>query len=159
MSYDTNNTWVYQISGRNVHLYQYMSAANSSVLAGYRIALPHSYYGNELVYPNENITNGLRYEGTAFIELFVNNDPNELSGNDNPTLTNQSSPDEEDHINLSRMLCLAVVDYIKAQIAEASGNVELKEYFMKSFWKKVGDQQSNKSKTSISYTSSIYGIK
>jgi hypothetical protein len=159
MSYDTNNTWVYQIVGRNIHLYQYMANANSSVLAGHRIALPYDYYGNELVYPNENITNGIRYEGTAFIEPFVDNDPNELNGSSNPTLTNQSSPDEDDHVNLSRMLSLAVVDYLKSQKAEMQGDLEKKEYFIKQFWKKVGDNESNKTKTSISYTSSAYAVK
>ena len=159
MSYDTNNTWVYQIRGKILHLYQYMSGANSDVLAGYRIALPHSYYGNKLIYPNETIVNGLRYEGTSFLKIFVDKDPNELESGSNPSLTNEANPDEESHINLSRMLSLSVIDYIKSQVAEASGNMELKEYFMKSFWKKVGDHESNKSKTFISYTSSVYGIK
>ena len=104
MSFDTNRTWMYQVVGKNIHLYQYVQTANTDTLAGYRIKLPNDYYGNQLIYPDETITNGLMYEGTGFIEPFVSNDPNELSGNDNPTLTNQTSPDEADHVNLSRML-------------------------------------------------------
>ena len=146
MSFDTNLTWVYQVVGKNIHLYQYVQTANTDTLAGYRIRLPNDYYGNQLIYPDESITNGLMYEGTAFIEAFVSADPNELSGNDNPTLTNQTSPDEADHVNLSRMLSLAVVDYIKAMAADGGGDIEKKEYYMREFWKKLGDDQSNKRK-------------
>ena len=130
MSFDTNRTWIYQVVGKNIHLYQYVQTANTDTVAGYRIRLPNDYYGNQLIYPDESITNGLMYEGTAFIEPFVSNDPNELDGNDNPTLTNQASPDEADHVNLSRMLSLAVVDYIKAMLADLSGEIEKKEYYM-----------------------------
>ena len=56
------------------------------------------------------------------------------------------------------MLCLAVVDYVKAQVAEISGSVELKEYYIKEFWKKIGDDQSNKLKHSISFASSVYSV-
>ena len=57
------------------------------------------------------------------------------------------------------MLSLAVIDYIKGQLADLSGNVELKEYYMREFWKKVGDDKSNKIKTGISYTSNTYAVK
>jgi hypothetical protein len=57
------------------------------------------------------------------------------------------------------MLSLAVVDYLKSQKAEMQGDLEKKEYFIKQFWKKVGDNESNKTKTSISYTSSAYAVK
>jgi len=159
MSFNTNNTWVYKISGRNIHLYQYLYSATTDVLAGYSIRIPDAYFGDQLVYPDESITAGLRFEGTAFIESFVNNDPNELTGsNANPTLT-EESPTETSHVNLSRMLSLAVVDYLKAQKYEASGNVELKEYYMREFWKKVGDNNSNKIQTGMSYTSTTYSVK
>ena len=69
-----------------------------------------------------------------------------------------SSPSETSHVNLNRMLCLAVVDYVKAQVAEISGSVELKEYYIKEFWKKIGDDQSNKLKHSISFASSVYSV-
>ena len=99
------------------------------------------------------------YEGTAFIEAFVSNDPNELDSTANPTLTNQASPDEADHVNLSRMLCLAVVDYIKAMTADLSGDVEKKEYYMREFWKKAGDNESNKRRISMSFPTPVYSIR
>ena len=159
MSFDTHRTWLYRLSGRNISLYQYLEGAASDTIAGYRIKLPNEYYGNQLIYPDETITDGLRFEGTAFIEPFVSNDPNELSGNDNPTLTDQTSPDERDHVNLSRMLSLAVVDYLRAMIAESAGNLEFKEYYMKQFWKKVGDNDSNKRNISMSFPMSPFGVR
>ena len=159
MSFDTHRTWLYRLSGRNISLYQYLEGAASDTLAGYRIKMPNEYYGNQLIYPDESITDGLRFEGTAFIEPFVDNDPNELNGNDNPVLTNQASPDESDHVNLSRMLSLAVVDYVKAMIADRNVQMELKEYYIKQFWKKVGDNESNKRKISMSFPISPFGVR
>ena len=159
MSFDTNRTWIYQVVGKNIHLYQYVQTANTDTIDGYKIRLPNDYYGNQLIYPNESITNGLMYEGTAFIEPFVSVDPNELDTNDNPTLTNQASPDEADHVNLSRMLSLAVVDYIKAMLADLGGEIEKKEYYMREFWKKVGDDQSNKRKISISFPIGAFAVR
>ena len=159
MSFDTNLTWLYQVVGKNIHLYQYVQTANTDTLAGYRIRLPNDYYGNQLIYPDETITNGLMYEGTGFIEAFVSVDPNELDGNDNPTLTNQTSPDEADHVNLSRMLSLAVVDYVKAMLADLGGELEKKEYYMREFWKKVGDDQSNKRKVSVSFPIGVFAVR
>ena len=159
MSFDTNRTWMYQVVGKNIHLYQYVKTANTDTIDGYKIRLPNDYYGNQLIYPDESITNGLMYEGTAFIEAFVSNDPNELSGNDNPTLTNQTSPDEADHVNLSRMLSLAVVDYVKAMLADLGGEIEKKEYYMREFWKKLGDDQSNKRKISISFPIGAFAVR
>ena len=159
MSYDTHKNWLYQIVGRNIHLWQYVDAAATDTLGSYKIRLPGEYYGKQLIYPDESITDGLRYEGTAFIEPFVDVDPNELSGNDNPTLTSQTSPDEADHVNLSRMLSLAVVDYIKGQLADAKGEIQTKEYYMREFWKKVGDNESNKRKISIAFPSPVSSVR
>ena len=160
MSYDTHRNWVYQTVGRNIHLWQYVQSGSSVVLLdGYNVRLPADHYGSQLIYPDEDITNGLRYEGTAFIEPFVDVDPNELSGNDNPTLVDQTSPDEADHVNLSRMLSLAVIDYIKAQLSDTIGDVQKKEYYMREFWKKVGDNESNKRKISMVFPMSPYGVR
>ena len=159
MSFDTNLTWIYQVVGKNIHLYQYVQTANTDTIDGYKIRLPNDYYGNQLIYPDETITNGLMYEGTAFIEAFVSVDPNELDGNDNPTLTSQTSPDEADHVKLSRMLSLAVVDYIKAMLADLGGDIEKKEYYMREFWKKVGDDQSNKRRISISFPRGVFAVR
>ena len=159
MSFDTNLTWLYQVVGKNIHLYQYVQTANTDTIDGYKIRLPNDYYGNQLIYPDETITNGLMYEGTGFIEPFVSVDPNELDGNDNPTLTSQTSPDEADHVNLSRMLSLAVVDYVKAMLADLGGDIEKKEYYMREFWKKVGDDQSNKRRISISFPIGVFAVR
>ena len=233
MSFDTNDTFVYQIVGRDIHLYQYIYSARTDILAGYRIRIPDSFFGDQLVYPDETIASGLRFEGTTLTKSFVT-EPLEtttayatgtgIEFNDNgvspDTITDTSngltsfddgdrirvqgsssndgdytldgtasagtltfpagtfddevagakisinqiplevaSPTEVSHVNLSRMLSLAVIDYIKGQLADLSGNVELKEYYMREFWKKVGDDKSNKIKTGISYTSNTYAVK
>ena len=159
MSYDTHKTWFFQTVGRNIHLWQYVESNATDTLAGIRVSLPDEYYGKQLIYPDESITSGLRFEGTAFVEPFVNNDPNELNGNDEPTLTYQTSPDEADHVNLTRMLSLAVEDYLKAMVSDSSGDLQKKEYYMKEFWKKVGDDQSNKRRNFHVYPVSPFAIK
>ena len=158
MSFDTNRTWIYQVVGKNIHLYQYVQTANTDTIAGYRIRLPNDYYGNQLIYPDETITNGLMYEGTAFIEAFIGADPNELDGNDNPALVSESAT-ETSHVNLTRMLSLAVVDYVKAMLADLGGEIEKKEYYMREFWKKVGDDQSNKRRVSISFPIGVFAVR
>jgi|10_taG_2_1085330.scaffolds.fasta_scaffold16061_3 hypothetical protein len=148
MSYKTNENWFYKVVGRNVHLWQYVDSAGVADLAGYKIRLPDSYYGVQLVYPSEDITNGLMFEGTAYVEPFVNVDPNELDGFDNPTLTEETAIlgtlNEDSHVNLNRFLSLAIVDYIKAMSADSRGDLGSKEYYMKEFWRKIGDNASNK---------------
>ena len=140
-------------------MWQHVYAAAVDTLGSYKIRLPGEYYGKQLVYPDESITDGLMYEGTAFISPFVDVDPNELSGNDNPTLTSQTSPDEDDHVNLSMMLSLAVVDYLRGQLAEKGGDMQKKEYYMREFWKKVGDNESNKRKISMVFPISPFGVR
>ena len=159
MSYDTHKTWFFQTVGRNIHLWQYVESSATDTLAGIRISLPDEYYGKQLIYPDETIANGLRFEGTAFIEPFVSNDPNELNGNNEPTLTNQANPDEADHVNLTRMLSLATVDFLKAMVSDGQGDIQKKEYYMKEFWKKVSDDQSNKRKVFNTYPISPFAIK
>mgnify|MGYP003111969617 FL=1 len=159
MSIDTNKNFFYEVVGRNIYLYQYSMSGTYQVLAGFRIQLPNDYYGNDLIYPDESIPNGLMFEGTAFIYPFVDKDPNELTGGANPTLVNQTSPDEDDHVNLTRMLTLAVIDYVKAMIADANGQLEKKEYYMREFWKKVGDHNSNKVKRGHISPASPYALR
>ena len=146
MSYDTHKNWFYQVVGRNIELWQWVESAATDTVGSHKVKLPNEYYGKQLIYPDESITNGLMFQGTAFIEPFVDNDPNELNGNDEPTLTNQTSPDEADHVNLTRMLSLACVDYLKA-------------YYIREFWKKVGDDQSNKRSTMITFPPSPFAVK
>ena len=237
MSYDPHRNWLYKLVGRDIHLWQYVDAVGVTTLAGYRIRMPDEYYGSQLIYPNEDITNGLRVEYSALIEPFVgdawedltarasgttisfNDDGDSASGyndiydtgdgladfesgdrirvigsasNDGDyTLTadaggaryiqigtgnltdeaagesvtiyqipkEDTTPDETNHVNLNKMLSLAIVDYIKSQLAEASGSIDLKEYYMKEFWKKVGDNESNKRKISMTFPISPFGVR
>ena len=234
MSYDTNKTWLYRLEGRDIHLYQYVDGAAIDTLAGYKIALPNEYYGSRLIYPNEDITNGLRIEYTALNEPFVaealetttakisgttiafvdggggsdtitdsgsgfvtagfeatdkiriigsasNDGDYQLTNAAAGTLTmatalltaetasesvtiyqipkEDSSPSETSHINLNRMLSLACVDYIKAMLSDSQGDIQKKEYYMREFWKKVGDNDSNKRKIAMLFPSGHYSVR
>jgi hypothetical protein len=234
MSYDTNKTWLYRLEGRDIHLYQYVDGAAIDTLAGYKIALPNEYYGSRLIYPNEDITNGLRIEYTALNEPFVaealetttakisgttiafvdggggsdtitdsgsgfvtagfeatdkiriigsasNDGDYQLTNAAAGTLTmatalltaetasesvtiyqipkEDSSPSETSHVNLNRMLSLAAVDYVKAMVSDFTGDIQKKEYYIKEFWKKVGDNESNKRKISVTFPISPFAVK
>ena len=76
-----------------------------------------------------------------------------------PKAVADASVDESSHINLNRMLSLAAIDYIRAQMKEATGDLQGKEYCMREFWKKVGDNESNKRNISISFPASPFAIK
>ena len=239
MSYDTHKNWVYQLVGRNIHLWQYVQSANTVTLTSdsglsYKARLPGEYYGKHLIYPDEDITNGLRFEYTALIEPFVDEAWESLTstisgtglafvdgGGSSDTITDTGSgfvtggfesgdkirvigsasndgdylltaaiagtltvatgsftaetagesitiyqipdedttPDETNHVNLNRMLSLAVVDYIKGQLSDAKGEIATKEYYMIEFWKKVGDNVSNKRKISMTFPISPFGVR
>ena len=86
---------------------------------------------DELIYPDESVDNGVRVEYTAFVNPFVSADPNVLATGDthettwtNPTLTNVTSPTETTHVNLNRLLSMAVVSYIKAMVSELKGDLK-----------------------------------
>ena len=236
MSFDTNRTWLYQIVGRDIHLWQYTQGANTDTLGSFRIRLPNDFYGNQLIYPNEDITDGLRVEYKALNEPFIaealedmqvfasgtnisfalsgtrittdntnnfwdttsgfaagdkirvigsaSNDADYTidsfsgSGNSNmvvsgSTLTDEnagesvtiyqipkedSSPSESSHVNLSRMLSLACVDYVKAMLSDFNGELDKKEYYMREFWKKVGDYESNRRMVAMSFPMKSYSV-
>ena len=234
MSFDTNKTWFYQLLGRNLQLYQYVQTANTDTLAGFRIKLPADYYANQLIYPNEDITDGLRIEYTSLDEPFIaealedmqvfidgtgiafvdgggsadtitdtgtgfvtagfgttdkirvigsasNDGDYQLTNAAAGTLTmatalltaetasesvtiyqipkEDSSPDETSHINLNKMLSLACVDYVKAMLADSQGDIQKKEYYMREFWKKVGDNDSNRRKIVMSFPMGSYAVR
>jgi len=245
MSYQTNRNWYYYLNGRDLQLYQLSNYGNVSTVAGKRVRLPEEPYGNFLVYPDEDITNGLRIEYTHLGEPFVSEaietttaressstisfedgtggssrdiiDFGTNSGNDFiaapvadkfrvigsasndgdytvvakgvdgstgyqqlevvagsftteavgesitiyqiPKAVTTASADESSHVNLNRMLSLAVVDYLQAKVAELSGNLPLKDYHMRDFWKKVGDNDSNKRKIAMSFSMSPFAIR
>ena len=70
-----------------------------------------------------------------------------------------TSPDSTSHINLNKMLSLAVLDYCKAMMAERNGEMDKKEYFMKEFYSKLGDNESNKRNISVAFPAGPFAIK
>ena len=239
MSYDTHKNWFYELSGRFIKLWQYVESATTDTVGSYNVRLPDDYYGHQLIYPDEDITNGLRIEYTSLYEPFISeslentsarasgsdisfalsgtrittSDTNNFwdttsgfavgdkirvigsasndadytidsfsgTGNSNmvvsgSTLTDENvgesitiyqipksvadaSVDESSHVNLNNMLTLAVIDYLKAQLKDSQGDVQLKEYYMREFWKKVGDNESNKRSISVSFPASPFALK
>ena len=70
-----------------------------------------------------------------------------------------SSPSATSHINLNKMLCLAIIDYCKAMLAEKNGEIDKKEYFMKEFYSKLGDNESNKRNISVTFPTGPFAVK
>ena len=234
MSYKTEQTWFYYLNGRSIQLYQRSDYGRTDTLGSYKIRLPDDSSGTYFIYPDEDITDGLRIEYTSLATPFIAEALEDMqifysastiafvdgggssdtitdsadgfgdfasgdkirvigsSSNDGDyTLTAQadgtltvatasftaetagesitiyqipkavttSSADESSHINLNRMLSLACLDYLKAMLADREGDIERKEYYMKEFWGKVGDNESNKRKISMSFPSSPYALK
>ena len=228
MSYKTEQTWFYYLNGRNIQLYQKSDYGRTDTLGSYKIRLPDDSSGTYFIYPDEDITDGLRIEYTSLATPFVaealediqvfadgtdisfsttvltgagtddgfaigdrvriigsaSNDGDYTSTNeDDNTLTfpsstftaetagesitvyqipkavTTSSADESSHVNLNRMLSLACADYLKAMLADREGDIERKEYYMREFWGKVGDNESNKRKVSMSFPSSPFALR
>jgi len=239
MSYKTEQTWFYYLNGRSIQLYQRSDYGRTDTLGSYKIRLPDDSSGTYFIYPDEDITDGLRIEYTSLDTPFVSEALEDMqvfadgtnisfalsgtrittdntnnfwdttsgfavgdkirvigsasndadytidsfggSGNSNmvvsgSTLTDEnagqsvtiyqipkpvttSSADESSHVNLNRMLSLACADYLKAMLADREGDIERKEYYMKEFWGKVGDNESNKRKVSMSFPSSPYALR
>ena len=150
MSYDVNRYWFYKIKGRKLRLYKY---AESSGIIDNQGRITGNNSG-ELSYPNETITNGLRIEYRRLHEPFVTADP--VTTN---TLTEDASPSESSHVNLNKMLSLAVVEFVKAKVAERRGDLKEKEYYMREYYKKLSDNESNLKKVFITGTQSVYALR
>ena len=226
MSYKTEQTWFYYLNGRNIQLYQRSDYGRTDTLGSYKIRLPDDSSGTYFIYPDEDITDGLRIEYTSLETPFVtealedmqifadgtdisfsttvitgagtgdgfasgdkirvmgsasNDGDYTTTGAASNTLTDSttpftaesagesitvyqipkedSSPDETSHVNLNKMLSLACEDYLKAMLSDKEGDIERKEYYMKEFWGKVGDNQSNKLKISMSFPSSPFALR
>ena len=228
MSYKTEQTWFYYLNGRSIQLYQKSDYGRTDTLGSYKIRLPDDSSGTYFIYPDEDITDGLRIEYTSLATPFVSEaledmqvftdgsdisfSGNQISGvgtgdgfasgdkiriigsasNDGdytttsagsstlddstttfttetagesitvyqiPKPVTTSSADESSHVNLNRMLSLACADYLKAMLADREGNIERKEYYMREFWGKVGDNESNKRKISMSFPSSPFALR
>jgi len=226
MSYKTEQTWFYYLNGRNIQLYQRSDYGRTDTLGSYKIRLPDDSSGTYFIYPDEDITDGLRMEYTSLATPFIaesledmqvfadgtdisfsttvitgagtgdgfasgdkirvigsasNDGDYTTTGAASNTLTDSttpftaesagesitvyqipledSSPDETSHINLNKMLSLACVDYLKAMLSDLTGDIQKKEYYMKEFWKKIGDNDSNKRKIVMSFPIGTYAVR
>tara|TARA_R100000030_G_scaffold98252_1_gene87987 strand:- start:1603 stop:2298 length:696 start_codon:yes stop_codon:yes gene_type:complete len=230
MSSYVDKDYFYYLKGREILLYKLSGSRNSDRISQSGV---FRSYDNELVYPDEDIANGLRIEYTRVNEPFIsealettlayasgigiafvdggggsdtitdsnsgfgdfsdgdkirvrgsssNDGDYTLSGTANSgtltvatgTFTAESasqritiqqipkevvSPDSTSHINLNKMLSLAVVDYCKAMIAERNGEIDKKEYFMKEFYGKLADNESNKRTISVASPITAFAVK
>ena len=71
MSYKTGQTWFYYLKGRNIELYQRSDYGRTDTLGSYKIRLPDDSSGTYFIYPDEDITNGLRIEYTSLETPFI----------------------------------------------------------------------------------------
>jgi len=157
MSKNVENSWAFYISGRQIQLYQ---VAYSSSAAEGVIRVPEFSSEAKLIYPNETIAEGLMFQGTAFIEPFVDIEPNELTGaGAMPVTTEVADPDETSHVNLNRMLTLACVDYVQAMLEDRKGDIAKKEYYIKEFYSKLADSESNKRRNIMTFPVSPYALR
>ena len=235
MSYNVSEEWYYYLRGRELILYQLLGGSSNTRISQSGVLRSR---GTELMYPNENIEDGLRVEYTSLNEPFVaealetttaygsginisfansgtrittaianfwdttsgfvvgdkirvqgstSNDGDytidSFGGGSNvnmvvsgSTVTDEAageritvtqipkevasaSVDETSHPNVNQGLCLAVVDYVKAMKAEAEGDLTTKEYYIKEFYSKLGDNEGNKRKISMSFPSAPYAVR
>ena len=234
MSSYVDREWFYYLRGREVLLYKLLGGSSTQRISQNGV---FQSYGKELMYPDEDISDGLRIEYTRVSEPFVaealetttayasgttisfNDDGDSAAGyndlydtgdgladfttddkirvrgsasNDGDyTLTADAggaryiqvgtgnftdeaagqrvtitqipveveSPLSTSHINLNKMLSLAVVDYCKSMLAEQNGEIDKKEYFMKEFFSKLGDNESNKRNISVSFPTGPFAIR
>jgi len=234
MSSYVDKEYFYYLRGRELLLYKLLGSRNRTRIT--QTGILQSYH-NELMYPDEDIANGLRVEYTALNEPFVaeslentssrasgtnisfalsgtrittdntnnfwdttsgfaagdkirvqgstSNDADYTidsfsgSGNSNmvvsgSTLTDENtgqrititqiskevtSPDSTSSINLNKMLCLAVVDYVKAMMSEERGEIDKKEYYIKEFYSKLADNESNKRIISSAFPISPFAVR
>jgi len=232
MSSYVDKEFFYYLRGRELLLYKLLGSRNRTRIT--QTGILQSYY-NELMYPDENIENGLRIEYTALNEPFVaeafedtsskvsgitiafviggagqpetitdsasgfnfedgdkirvqgsasNDGDYTLNGTANtgtltvdtgtftaetagqrititqiPKEVASASVDSTSSINLNKMLCLAVVDYVKAMIHEERGEIDKKEYYIKEFYSKLADNESNKRIISSAFPVSPFAVR
>ena len=231
MSSYVDREWFYFLRGREILLYKLLGGSTSERITQAGVFKTQQ---NELIYPDEDIADGLRIEYTALNEPFVKEALENTTGyasgitisfsgsaisdsasgfaatgssfaqgdkirvrgsasNDGDyTLTSSgtvnsstltlasgsfttesaserititqlpvedSSPSETSHPNLNNMLCLAIVDYVKAMLAESARDFQTKEYFMKEFYSKLGDNESNKRNISMSFPAGPFAVR
>jgi hypothetical protein len=233
MSSYVDKEYFYYLRGRELLLYKLLGGSSNERISQSGVLRTR---GKELMYPNEDIADGLRVEYTALNEPFIAeafesvtgyasgtgisfdpgpaatiSDSNDgfadtgkafaqgdkirvqgsASNDGDYTLTSSgtvdentltitgtftteavgervtitqipleaTSPDATSHINLNKMLSLSVVDYLKAMSFESAGDIERKEYYMKEFYGKLGDNESNKRNISITFPTQPFAIR
>jgi|2_EtaG_2_1085320.scaffolds.fasta_scaffold06615_3 hypothetical protein len=159
MSYDTNSTFAYTLHGNKLRLYRYRRSAKKLVDTEGRV---DGAGWDPLIYPDETIEDGLRVEYTSLVKPFIDKDPEttaeSVDAGADGGYVEDTSPEETSHVNLNRLLSLAVVEYVKASMAERGGNIEAKEYFMKQFYNKLSDNSSNKNRVFIAGAVGPYAL-
>ena len=153
MSYDTDRTYAYIQSGKKLRLYKIRRSSGRIIDNQGRVKGGEF---DDIIYPDEAITNGLRIEYTCIDKPFTVENPEE---NAQSALTEPVKVIESSYINLNRMLSLAVVDYVRAMMAERMGDLERKEYYLREFHKKVADNESNRKKMYIANTIKTFAVK
>jgi len=229
MSSYVDKEFFYYLRGRELLLYKLLGSRNRTRIT--QTGILQSYH-NELMYPDENIENGLRVEYTALNEPFVaealetttakyssstisfSDGSDTITDSTNPFVTAgfsdgdkiriqgslsndgdytvdvaagqlqisngtttletigeritvtqipkevaSDSVDSTSSINLNKMLCLAVVDYVKAMIHEERGEIDKKEYYIKEFYSKLADNESNKRIISSAFPISPFAVR
>ena len=231
MSSYVDKEWLYYLRGREILLYKLQGGISTGRISQSGV---FQSYDKELMYPDEDIADGLRIEYTRVSEPFISESLETTTGyasgttisfsgsaisdsasgfaatgssfaqgdkirvrgsasNDGDyTLTSSgtvnsstltlasgsfttesaserititqlpvedSSPSETSHPNLNNMLCLAIVDYVKAMLAESARDFQTKEYFMKEFYSKLGDNESNKRNISMSFPAGPFAVR
>ena len=229
MSSYVDKDYFYYLRGRELLLYKMSGSRNADRVTQAGVL---QAYDNELVYPDEDIENGLRLEYTRVNEPFISEALEtttayasgtniSFTGNDIVTTTSNfwdttsgfaigdkitvkgssnndgdytitvdggagsvsvatgtftaeavgerititqipvedSSPSETSHPNVNQFLSLAVVDYVKAMKAESIGDLTTKEYYIREFYSKLGDNESNKRKMAISFPAGVYAVR
>ena len=153
MSYDTDRTYAYIHQGKKLKLYKIVRSSGRILDAQGRVS---GGVQDSIIYPDELINDGLRIEYTSIDKPFVQQDPETTSFS---SLTEVTSPQEITHVNMNRMLSLAIVDYVKSALAEREGNIQVKEYYLKQFFSKIADNESNKNKVFIASPMSTFAVK
>jgi len=153
MSWDTQKNYFYKRHGKVLRLYKLRKNSHRAIDSEGRVP-PSS--NDDLIYPDETITDGLRVEYTALVKPFVQQDPEATAYT---SLTEVTSPTELSHISLNRVLSLAVVEYLKAMFAERKGDLQSKEYFMREFYNKLADNESNRNNVFVATPMSPFAVK
>ena len=231
MSSYVDREWFYYLRGREILIYKIQGGTSTQRISQSGV---FQSYDKELMYPDEDISEGLRIEYTRVSEPFVSealetttaytsgtiftftsgtkkiasgssgywaskgfavgdkirikgstsNDGDytiaSFSGTGNPDMIvnetivtessgerinitqiplEDSSPSATSHINLNKMLNLGVLDYCRAMLAENEGDLQKKQYYMKEFFSKLGDNESNKRNISVTFPSGPFAVK